>query len=1181
MQYRFLHILGTVCLFLSLTTVSGQGTEVTFGKNRVQFHRDFDEWVQYESDNFITYWYGEARNIGQATVQLAEYDFAEIQALLEHRINQKMEILVYTDLTDIKQSNIGNEDVFTNTGGKTKIVGNKVFVYYNGDHNALRKQVREGIATVYMESMLFGSNLQEIVQNAVMLNLPEWFKEGLIAYAGEPWNTRQDDELRDQLFYKKYKDFKRFSQEHPRLAGQSMWYYISEVYGKATVSNLLYLTRINRSIESGFLYVLGRPYEMIVNEWTLYFKERYGAENQVREYPAAGQVEFKNKHMLPLTNIRISPDGQRIAYVLNEIGRYRVIVQELNNPKKKKEVLLRKGNKNPFQATDYAYPLLAFDPTGQELAIMYEHRDRVRLLRTNMQTGKSTTELLGVQYQRVYSIDYMTPNNLLLSASSRGISDLYVYFLNTRQGQRITNDIWDDLDATYVRIGDRRGILFSSNRPDSLMENVRMDTILPIGDFNLFFYDMDKGERELVQITKTPLANERNPIALSDEYFGYLSDRSGVFNREAGRLEDYIHHYEQVVTLVDGEAIRLHIDSTLQDIDSTLIDTITIEPIYKTRAVIHNQTNYRQNIRHQHSSVRSSKVVEVFQNGLEPQIFVSRMDPEFSKPAPATEFMQRLRQSFSGTGPFQKANLNPGGFYQQGRLQPQPNRPQTDETKDIPEEAPIFQVPEDSKSKPDSTIDIDNYLFQSEFDTNESAPQTTVAPAPEKKDPNAPASERTEIQVLPQSDVPAEQETVSDRKVYRFRPGRIIPYRLKFRTDFVNVSLDNSVLFEGLNTFSAGQDNFGVPPAGILIKGNFKDLLEDHEFEIGARIPTTFDGSEYFFIYKNKKHRFDHQINFYRRSQRLNQPSGNGIPQRAKQRILLGQYEVRYPLDIFRSFRGRLTLRDDRITQQASDSINLQVPTDNQQRVGLRLEYVFDNTLQRSINILNGTRYKVYAEVYKRFDLEILDGFSFDFGEGFMTIIGLDFRHYERLLKHSVIALRLSGATTFGSERILYYLGGVNNWLFADFDQSLATPPGNFAFEALAAPVRGFPYRARNGGSYALFNAEVRVPVFQYISQRIRSAFIRNFQIIGFFDAGTAWEGASPFSDDNPLNITNVGDGPVRLRVKFFRDPIIAGYGFGVRTTLFGYFFRMDYAWGVETREVLSPRFHFSLGTDF
>ena len=160
-----MHKLLYFLLFTSLSAVLGaQTSQVTFGKNRVQHHRDFDEWMKYESDNFVTYWYGEGRNIGQAVMQTAEQDFAYVQSILEHRINEKLQIIVYVDLTDLKQSNIGNDEAFTNVAGQTKIAGNKIFVYFNGDHTDLRRQIREGIASVYLEAMLFGANLQEIVQ---------------------------------------------------------------------------------------------------------------------------------------------------------------------------------------------------------------------------------------------------------------------------------------------------------------------------------------------------------------------------------------------------------------------------------------------------------------------------------------------------------------------------------------------------------------------------------------------------------------------------------------------------------------------------------------------------------------------------------------------------------------------------------------------------------------------------------------------------------------------------------------------------------------------------------------------------------------------------------------------------------------------------------------------------------
>ena len=458
-----------IFLFCSLSCLSlhGQSTQVEFGKNRIQFHQDFDEWSMYESENFVTFWYGEGRNIGQAVVQIAELDFNEIQNILEHRMNNKIEIIVYKDITDIKQSNIGIEEAFINTGGRTKIVGNKVFVYYDGDHNHLRQSLREGIAAVYMNAMLFGSNLQEIVQNAVMLNLPDWFKVGLVSYVGDSWNTELDNQLRDIILNKRFKNFDAFTEKYPKLAGHSMWYFISQNYGKSTVSNLLYLTRIHRSIESGFLYVLGTPYEKTVSNWNQYFNQRYKVETVGMQNLEEGFVKIKNRRKLPISKVKISPDGKKIVYVLNEIGKVKIYVQDLQTNDRK--LILKYGTRNALQETDYNYPLFAWSPNNLELGILYEKRDVIKSLFYDLSSEKKELDILPNQFQRVYSMDYINPAKLVFSAAVRGISDIYTYVPANRQSSRLTNDFWDDLDVSYVNIDGQKGLLFASNRQDSML----------------------------------------------------------------------------------------------------------------------------------------------------------------------------------------------------------------------------------------------------------------------------------------------------------------------------------------------------------------------------------------------------------------------------------------------------------------------------------------------------------------------------------------------------------------------------------------------------------------------------------------------------------------------------------------------------------------------------------------
>ena len=96
------YILPILIFCFSSNLITGQNLQTTFGKNRIQYHDDFDAWWLYETENFVTHWYGKSRYIGQTVMQMAEYDYYEIQNILEHRINDKIDIIVFVDESDVK-----------------------------------------------------------------------------------------------------------------------------------------------------------------------------------------------------------------------------------------------------------------------------------------------------------------------------------------------------------------------------------------------------------------------------------------------------------------------------------------------------------------------------------------------------------------------------------------------------------------------------------------------------------------------------------------------------------------------------------------------------------------------------------------------------------------------------------------------------------------------------------------------------------------------------------------------------------------------------------------------------------------------------------------------------------------------------------------------------------------------
>ena len=135
--------------------------------------------------------------------------------------------------------------------------------------------------------------------------------------------------------------------------------------------------------------------------------------------------------------------------------------------------------------------------------------------------------------------------------------------------------------------------------------------------------------------------------------------------------------------------------------------------------------------------------------------------------------------------------------------------------------------------------------------------------------------------------------------------------------------------------------------------------------------------------------------------------------------------------------------------------------------------------------------------------------------------------------------------------------------------------------------MRGFLQNVANGNNAVVINSEFRLPVFStFFDKPVNNAFLRNFQIIQFFDLGTAWNGGYGkitrpsvlYNDPLPNGLP----GPVTVRVKAGGiGPFAGGYGFGARSTLLGYFVKFDAGWPMNGFFKGKPILYVALGLDF
>lgn len=417
-----------------------------------------------------------------------------------------------------------------------------------------------------------------------------------------------------------------------------------------------------------------------------------------------------------------------------------------------------------------------------------------------------------------------------------------------------------------------------------------------------------------------------------------------------------------------------------------------------------------------------------------------------------------------------------------------------------------------------------------------------------------------------------EEDTVAaDNEKQRSHIPVASGYRVQYSINKLITQADFSFLNTSYQQFEGGSSPIYLNTGfNALFMVGINDLFEDHRITGGLRLSIDLESNEFMFSYEDLSRRLDRQIVLYRQS--ISGSEGGNVYRQTANSIF---YILKFPFNKTNSLRLSLKGRYETNIVRALSENTLQEPNARHLWGGAKLEYIFDSSKELYTNLWRGTKLKIFAEYEQRAEKETKNLF----------VVGLDFRRSFKLYRNMTFAVRAAASTNIGSARLVYYMGGVDNWIAARFNSDIWVDQSKgYAYQTLATSMRGFQQNIRNGTSFALANAELRIPFVQLIAgHKVSFNFLNSLQLNLFGDIGTAWTGLTPYSDDNCLYTRYIYSGPITVIVKRQTDPFIGGFGAGLRCTILGYFLRFDYAWGVEDFKIANKRgmFTFSIGTDF
>ncbi|MEJ7737725.1 MAG: hypothetical protein WKF97_09890 [Chitinophagaceae bacterium] len=1127
-------------MFLFTCPAFAQVNTVEFGKNRVQFKKF--KWAYYQTENFNSYYSQEGERLAKYVAQVAEKELPDLENFTEYGLQRRANIIIYNHFNEYQQSNIGLNYDWQTAGGSTKLVNNKVIVHYNGDHANLRRQVREGIARILTDNILFGDDLGEFAANQALLDLPKWLTDGYVSYAAENWSTELDDQLKSAMLSGSYKNFYHFAFDRPMLAGHSFWNYIAETYRKENVTYFLYLSRVYRNLNGASQRIAKKKFKEVLREFMEYQEQKYYKDIRARRNAPKGTMSVVEETSNYKDFFRFSPNpaprSQTYAVVEFKRGVERVVLYENYVDRK---VMLKSGVRNNENIPNPNYPLLAWDGKGTRLGVIYWEEGKIKLFVYDQLTRYKTVKQDLPEFDQIQDFKFMLDaNTLLLSAVKNGQSDIFVYKIDRQTIEQVTNDVYDDLDASFVAFPNKTGIIYASNRPSATA--VTADTVLPSDSrYNIFLVDnWNKSEfKQISQLTNLKYGNTRFPVQYNQAHFTFVSDENGVGNRYAGFFQTQRAGVDTVYQI--GEDLVRNPEP--EDLDSLLRANNKSEPDSVFSFSITNDSAYVFPITNYQSSIKETKIA-----GDVGQVSEVRQEGEL-------KFLYKLRVDENA---LRRRNVN---------VKPTDYRRKTIESERISSGEAIRFNPAETNA--DTAAKRTN-AFETEFDT-------------EKTD-SARLGTRFE-------------GVSNDRQLTVLDKAKRYDYKLKFAIDQVTGSLfNNDVLVTRYQPYT------GSLPVTLnngafngLASVSIFDMLEDLRFTgmfrsplintagqgypINVGQPNIFipgtqsllnSGSEYLVRFDYLKRRIDYSAVYYRKTDVGE--AGGGYP--AKLFTNLFQGIIKYPFDRVKSVRVSLGVRTDKIIIKGQDEISLTAP-DSKQTFGLmRVEYVYDNSIVKATNIMNGLRYKIFidynSQMSKVTSQEGRNSFNF----------GFDGRYYYPIYRNFIWAGRAAGDFSWGNQKIIYYLGGVDGGLFPKYSRDPQPQDPDYAYQSLAVNMRGFTQNVANGNNAVVLNSEFRLPVFATLFNKpINNAFLRNFQVIQFFDLGTAWNGA--YNKIERPNVVYPGS-VVTVKIKAGGiGPFVGGYGFGVRSTLLGYFLRLDAGWEMNGLFRGKPLLHFAMGVDF
>lgn len=516
-------LLGLIpCLLAGLVllgAMDAQAQFIAFGKNKIQYSQ-FD-WQMLESSHFQLYYYPEEEHLARRAIQWAEESYARLRELFATDVGRPIPLIIYSSHQDFEQTNITPFFLPEGVAGLTEFARGRVLIPFNGSINDFRETLQHELVHVFQLSVIVEAH--RMAPQDISASPPLWFTEGLAVHWSEDRDSRADMILSDMTLTGRLPAITEFWRYQGTFTmyklGQSVMDFLGETYGEDRIRE--FYTRLGtvRIFDDLFPLIYGETVEEISRRWEHAVRKRYFPTVQSEE-PALfeGRLLARSGADFKPTPV---PDGiegfsDSFVFISARTGFASIYAADTETGDLLDEVV--KGQRRPeFESFHPLQSRLDISSRG-ELAFVSKHDEKDAVFTLDLET-KEVTGRFGFDGLIALLSPSWFPDGdrLVFSGLSRsGRSDLYVYDRATKQLERLTDDLYQDISPAVRPTGDE--IVFVSDRGPHGRKGAR----------NLFLMNLET--REIRFLTNGPWDDLSPSWSPDGEQVLFSSSRSGSYD---------------------------------------------------------------------------------------------------------------------------------------------------------------------------------------------------------------------------------------------------------------------------------------------------------------------------------------------------------------------------------------------------------------------------------------------------------------------------------------------------------------------------------------------------------------------------------------------------------------------------------------------------------------------------